>query len=1176
MGNRRWYVLALGVMLSVSLWAQQDSLSSCRVMYFDEGRGTQWLDSMIVLSASVEVVDRVGGVQVASDMYELDQHSIEWKKPYPHPIEVHFRVLPSFFTKKYTNLDTSLLQKDIYDGLIGYNPYDKRDEGGLIDERGLNYRGNFTRGVSVGNNQDLVLNSRFNLQMSGLLKDDIRVEAAITDENLPLQAEGNTRQLKEFDRLFIKLSKNNKFLTAGDYSLVMPRNTNAIQKSDYSSYFMNYNKKLQGASFEGVFNEDGKYRIKGRTAFAVARGQFVSTSIAVTEGNQGPYKLLGKNGETFIIVLSGTEKVWLDGEPLARGIEDDYVIDYNLGELTFTSKILITRDTRITIEYEYTTQQYLKSLYGGNVHISHEAGKSDFYINVLSTQDSKQNQGDFQLSDADRQALQTAGDDPDKSIRSTIDSLEAYSAERVSYYLKDSTIACGAGMVAVQFLKFATEADDDQQLYTATFSNVGGGNGNYIQSSSVLANQQVYEYIAPDPITCEPQGSYEPVGAVKTPEKQQMFTVGTKQVFGKNTVVRLEGAFSNVDKNRFSVLDSGDNWGWGTMINVENQSKVGKKDWKLTSQASGEYKNVNFQALNPYRSAEFARDWNYNTASASDEYLLNAGLSLEKKGKALLEYQMKRFNSKDVYDGFRQNAHFQYRSDSWLIQGKGSYLNSESNEEKSTFFRPHISMEKDLGKAQNWKILFDYEQENNRRSGIISDTLTSLSRKYDQFKGEILHSKEKGKLRLALIQRTDFTPSFNEFVLASEAWQWSLEGDRKWKKGLVLGGRLNYRQLIVTKALSKNDRSANTLLGRVNMQWNPKSLKGALRFNTNYELGSGQEPLITVSYTKVPVGSGTHIWLDSLYNNDGVIQYYEMTIAPFPDQADYIPVRNISNEFIQTQNSAIQQNFELNPRLIWQDKKGWKKAASRFSWRSLARINRKTQKGDELDAWNVYKINLVDTSLVALNANFQHTLFFNKGHSSFDARLGTKDLRTRFFQSNGFEYKGQNSWFVGFRWNITKALSFESEATIGDKESASEFSNEKNYTYTDWEVTPELSYLPTQKFRIKAGGNWQEYDAESVAANLKEGWAEVSWRKAAQTSLDFRFSYIKATFDGDSNTPIGFDILNGLQKGNNLIWNVTWNRPLSKVLQLGLRYEGRKTGEAKVVHTGNVQVSARF
>ena len=57
------------------------------------------------------------------------------------------------------------------------------------------------------------------------------------------------------------------------------------------------------------------------------------------EGNQGPYKLRGNNGELYVLVISGSERVFVNGILLTRGENNDYIIDYNAGEVIFTSLI---------------------------------------------------------------------------------------------------------------------------------------------------------------------------------------------------------------------------------------------------------------------------------------------------------------------------------------------------------------------------------------------------------------------------------------------------------------------------------------------------------------------------------------------------------------------------------------------------------------------------------------------------------------------------------------------------------------------------------------------------------------------------------------------------------------------------------------------------------------------
>ena len=57
---------------------------------------------------------------------------------------------------------------------------------------------------------------------------------------------------------------------------------------------------------------------------SATRGIYRSQDLVAREAVQGPYRLSGRNGETFVLVVPGSERVFLDGQRLTRGITADY------------------------------------------------------------------------------------------------------------------------------------------------------------------------------------------------------------------------------------------------------------------------------------------------------------------------------------------------------------------------------------------------------------------------------------------------------------------------------------------------------------------------------------------------------------------------------------------------------------------------------------------------------------------------------------------------------------------------------------------------------------------------------------------------------------------------------------------------------------------------------------
>ncbi|MBI5915298.1 MAG: hypothetical protein HY842_07970 [Bacteroidetes bacterium] len=1165
----------------------------------------QLLDTLTVVPGSVEVVDAATGQRISPQFFTLKNNHIRFDTAIVNHqssiVNLRYRVLPFNLTAPLARLDTSIL-KNPGDQLIGYryDPY-AEEQRPLLPQRGLDYNGNYTRGLSFGNNQSLVLNSQFNLQMAGTLG-DLEILAAITDNNIPLQPEGNTQQLREFDKIFIQVSKDRNKLIAGDYELARP-----------NSYFMNYFKKLQGATFSRQWAVGGGQpnprnpqsairnpKLDTRASVAIARGKFARNTIAAQEGNQGPYRLEGAEGERFIIVLAGTEKVFVDGQLMQRGLDADYVIDYNASHLSFTNRRLITKDRRIVVEFDYNVQDYQRSLYALNTELRSE--KYRLYLHTYAEQDGKQPIDD-DFSQPELEALRNAGDSSLNAVVSAIDTVEEFSAFRVLYELRDTTID---GITYPNVLIFS--ADQALAKYSAGFSLVGPGNGNYVLDTETPANGRVYRWVAPDPATGQPQGEYEPIRRLVAPNRQQLYTAGGEWSPSAKTKLRAEVGLSNFDQNRLSPINDGDNAGLAATVGAKQVFKIGGSKQNVQTgnteirnpkseielEANYEFTQRKFKELNPYRPAEFTRDWNVNqgandvsiTGRRSDEHLFNGGFTLRSPKAGSWQYNFSGFFRDTLYTGVKHFSKYAFQKNGFDVWAQGDFLTTRSPLERSEFFRPKASFTmpflRDSTGTVFWKAGIYGERERNSRftktaQTALPDTLNKASFFYDLVKIFIESPEnERFNFRTSYLRRLDHAPDGEQFTASTLADELNLNGNWQQSRNSQLGWNFTWRQLAIRDtSLSKLDPS-DTYLGRLDYTLN--LLRGVAQSTTSYEIGSGQERKVEFTYLQVPAGEGTHQWTDR--NSDGKVQFDEVEIAPFQDVANAVRVTVFTDDFIRTNNVTFNQSLRLEPKAVWFNATGAKRFLGKFSTQSSLQITRKVRQLDGISPWNPFQLDVADTALVSTRSSMYNTLFFNRADPKYDLQLGMSDNQNKLVQTTGFESRRQQEQFFKTRWNVTRSLSFQTAFSLGTDEQGSEQFESKRYRIESWEAKPQLTWQPSNSFRT--GLTWRYERAENQLGTSGENartndikW-EMTFNQSATTSIRSEFSLVKIEFEGQANSSVGFAFLQGLQNGKNFIWNLTLDRQVAKNIRAGITYEGRKTGEAKLVHVGRAQVAAVF
>ncbi|MDF1673878.1 MAG: hypothetical protein P1U41_10245, partial [Vicingaceae bacterium] len=981
------------------------------------------LDSDTVLFDSLSIIPNseiifLGNSPLASSDYEIDYAKslliIKNSELKNQSISFTYRVFPYSFNQSYEHKNLKEIEeknkKEKNPFMYEYTP----ETEDIFYLNGLNKSGSISRGVLFGNNQDLSVNSSLNLQLSGKLGNNINILASISDDNIPIQAEGNTQQLQEFDRVFIQLFSDNWKLTAGDFFMERPK-----------SYFMNFNKKVKGGSFE-IQLQTSKNKPKNflRPTFsaAVSKGKFARNIILGVEGNQGPYRLVGAENETFIIILSGTEKIYIDGKLMTRGNEFDYIIDYNTSELIFTANRLITKDSRIVAEFQYSDKNYARSL--AHYGTDYESEKLKLRLNVYTEQDSKNQPLQQELTDADKLLLSNIGDSLQQAIVPNINVVDF--SENVVLYKMIDTLTYDS--------VFVYSTNPDSAIYQLGFSYLGPNNGNYVQIQS-SANGKVYEWI--EPIGNIPQGDYEPVILLVTPKTRQMATFGGQYNFTKESYVTWEGAVSNNDVNTFSDRDSEDNIGYALKANSINKILLNgdEQPWKFKVGAGYELVEQNFVSIERFRTTEFERDWNINNVILnSDQHIASGFVGVEKENKANLQYDVDVLQNIGEFDGLKNSALALYKWKGFTIEGDGSFLTTEGIN-NTEFLRHKATFSKNI----KWLVVgVSEEQEQNKF--FINQQTDSLQAGSFEFKiyEAFIRSADStvNNFMLSYKQREDNAPLINRFTGANKAEDISFSLGLLKNKNHKFRSKVTYRKLEIISNTFSNLQPEENVLARV--EYVAKFLKSAITSNTYYEIGSGLEVKKEFSYVEVQPGQGTHAHIGDV-NGNGVKDLNEFEIAAFQDQANFIKIFTPTNDYVRTYTNQFNQGLFLRPETKWANEKGVKKLISRFSNRTNYRVSRKVS--DKNEYYNPFIDRIADSSLVTLNLGFLNTIYFNRTGTKFGSDFTFQDNRDRSLLTNGIETRRNLNRALKTRWNITRVYTITLLAANGTKSNSSQFFN---------------------------------------------------------------------------------------------------------------------------------------
>lgn len=1143
------------ILLSSFVVLRAQELSNHRSLSLSVNRDSMQIDSLSIIPGSFKI-HYSNKEAVPDSLFRLDPYRsylffAPELKAVTDSVQIRFRVFPINFSaesrRKEPGLGTidPLRKSRFYTLPESPNPFDPAGSS-------LNTSGNLSRGIQIGNNQDASLSSNLNLQLHGAINRDFRIEAQLSDSNIPVQPEGNTQQIRDFDRFFMRIYSDKTQLLAGDFVLDSPE-----------GYFIRNNKNLQGAQIQTVVSpsteREGTLRVRGTAA--VAKGKTYRMPLAGMEGNQGPYRLYGRDGELYIQLIAGSEQVYLDGKLLTRGENEDYTINYNTAEISFTPRVLMTKDKRIIVQFEYTERSFTRFLVAADTRWKNKNG--DFYLNVYSESDARNQPLLQELNTDQKNLLASIGDQLDQARVENIYET-AFVNDRVLYKKTDTLVA---GIPYKEVLVYSTHPDSAK--FQAGFSFVGEHQGNYLPVKSA-ANGQVYEWTAP--VNGIPSGSYEPQTRLIAPQSKQVYSLGTRQQISQAMNIGAELAITSNDRNTFSKLDAADNYGLGLRLSADRHDYL-NKDQSLILNSFIQYRRSGkqFDPIETFRSVEFERDWNLNEQLPTQtENLLKAGFILKGKDSLEAHYYAEHLNYQNLYAAWRQNTAGTIQRQGFLLNWTGSYLKSSDRFRETRFLRHEVSLQK------TWKLLAvkaRERHEQNRWTLPGSSTLEGGSFQFQEWELELLNPKSQGIPWFAkILNRTDYLPDSLGLISDSRAWESSAGLNFAGKKGQNTRFSINWRNLHNQNPELDIPTSDQTMTLRAEEGFQLGN--GALSSRTFYEIGSGLERKQDFYYLEVAPGQGYYTWTD--YNGNAIKELDEFEPAVFSDQARFIRVFRPGNEYLPVYSNRFTQSFNFHPGRLLKNQKKEANILDRFSNQFTLNANRRSSRTDLIRNLNPFLWE--DSLLVSLQSQIRNSLVFNTKNQKFGLDYIFQQTENQNLMSYGTDSRSNQSHFLVSRFHLLDPLWINTKTEKGQSSYQSSFFQTRNYLLGFWRNELALVLESGDQTRINLIWKWSQEENQEGSENLLENRIELGgdYQMPGKGSLHLDLQFIHLNFEGLPDSPVGYVLLKGFRPGNNGMVNLSLRRKLNELIEMDINYSGRLSQSSRMIHTGNISVRAVF
>lgn len=1018
----------------------------------------------------------------------------------------------------------------------------------------LNQSGSLTRGFTVGNRQDLALDSGLQLDLNGNITDDITINASLTDRSTPIQPDGATQNIREFDRVYIQLNAPVGELELGDVDITYDE-----------SRFARINRRVQGAVGEATTSH-GEF---GGGA-SVARGQFRTQSFSGAEGVQGPYRLSGAENEAFIIVIAGSETVYVNGNRVNRGAENEYIIDYGLGEITFTNNLAVTDETRIDVEFQYITQNFTRTLFTAR-------GKEDglwgdrlsIGANYIREADNKNPNTQLNLAGDEIELLRQLDGEEDLFV-SGADSVGFREDANYVQYAKVDTTFDGEKVEI-----FKNLPGDSRSAWRVRFSNLGESNGSYRRTGSVV-NGILYEWVGPG------LGRYEPVVRLQAPKSHQMLSVSSELQINRYLSAEAEWAVSEYDGNRFATGNSTEtDFALDASLNLSDL-ETGAGSFR----AGAEHRIIGekFRFFDRPREVEFDRKWNLVRVGidSEEEQQTSVFASLSDGDDSRLRMELGRLG-RDGFEGRRAEIVASLQKPGVPgVNTRTTYVESSDKrlEQDGVWFR-HMGdavAPVQLGSTEispfiNWETEQRYQRS-------FSDTLLQQSLQFYDLNPGIRFGFKSLNFEAGLGYRENFRPVDDELVKESFSRSERLKVEFVPSGSFQTENSIQLRQKTVREPFLQEAASPESRGALLRSITNYDIAGGDINGEVFYEANTERRALLQETYVEVGPELGQYVWEDS--NGDGVRQVDEFFNEITPNEGSYIRQFVPSDELQPVIDLVFRVRNELSPGALAEIYSGGEqRRLSRIRINSLFEI-RETSREQNLS--KVYFLNasaLRDSTQTisgqeiqrhriawrSENRDKEFSVSYNHSKSLTQRAVGVQAGLNRELSTNaGYQLSGKVRLLGTVRRTIQRNTNTRFDS--------------RNYNINGMELNPGISIVLNRSAQMEWRTGYTRKDGSSSAGAVQSSTFQVE--NSSQIYLfnrlqnRIRLQLRHTNLEGIASGQTLFELTEGVGEGTNLVWSLNSDYRTSSLLRISLQYNGRTTSENKIIQTLRLVVSAVF